>query len=157
MKGFYDQMIPSFLNKFGKKYGAKVEDTKIDTGKNNGEFTVKGFQDWFFEQNPNMDTIPNDIYDKAVSEYKKTLGGEEKVHSLEITPALKDAALYEGFTLFQKESDLARGQIRIGNTKLNIDIFKDANESTLFHESGHAFLENMKDDFKFISELDQTN
>ena len=29
MKGFYDKMIPSFLNQFGKKYGVKVGQVKI--------------------------------------------------------------------------------------------------------------------------------
>jgi len=32
MKGFYDKIIPDFLNKFGKKWGAKVEETEIETG-----------------------------------------------------------------------------------------------------------------------------
>ena len=30
MKGFYDNMIPSFLNKYAKKWGAKVDETQID-------------------------------------------------------------------------------------------------------------------------------
>jgi hypothetical protein len=32
MKGFYDKMIPSFLNQFGKKYGAKVSTVPIESG-----------------------------------------------------------------------------------------------------------------------------
>lgn len=32
MKGFYDKIIPDFLNKYGKKWGARVERTNIDTG-----------------------------------------------------------------------------------------------------------------------------
>ena len=32
MKGFYDKMIPSFLNQFGKKYGAQVGTMPIEAG-----------------------------------------------------------------------------------------------------------------------------
>ena len=30
MKGFYDKMLPSFMNKYGKKWGVKVEDIKLN-------------------------------------------------------------------------------------------------------------------------------
>jgi hypothetical protein len=30
MKGFYDKIVPDYLNKFGKQFGAKVGETKID-------------------------------------------------------------------------------------------------------------------------------
>ncbi|CAN5950984.1 unnamed protein product [Sphagnum jensenii] len=32
MRGFYDKIVPDYLNKFGKKYGAKVGETTIGTG-----------------------------------------------------------------------------------------------------------------------------
>ena len=32
MKGFYDQMLPSFLNKYAKKWGGKVDETTLDFG-----------------------------------------------------------------------------------------------------------------------------
>jgi N12 class adenine-specific DNA methylase len=32
MKVFYDQMVPQYASKYGKKWGARVEDTKIVTG-----------------------------------------------------------------------------------------------------------------------------
>jgi hypothetical protein len=32
MKGFYDKIVPDFLNKYGKKFGAKVGKTTIDAG-----------------------------------------------------------------------------------------------------------------------------
>ena len=32
MKGFYDRMIPSFLNKYGKKWGARVGSVDINLG-----------------------------------------------------------------------------------------------------------------------------
>ncbi|QNB46822.1 hypothetical protein BR63_11175 [Thermanaerosceptrum fracticalcis] len=33
MKGFYDKMIPDFLNRYGKKWGARVEEVWIEGGK----------------------------------------------------------------------------------------------------------------------------
>lgn len=43
MKGFYDQMLPSFMNKYGKKWGVKVEDiTLYDLG--DGPMTVHSVQ-----------------------------------------------------------------------------------------------------------------
>jgi hypothetical protein len=32
MKGFYDKIVPNFLNQFGKKYGAKVSTVPIESG-----------------------------------------------------------------------------------------------------------------------------
>ena len=33
MTGFYDKILPDFLNKYGKQWGAKVEETTIETPK----------------------------------------------------------------------------------------------------------------------------
>lgn len=60
MKGFYDKMIPSFLNKYGKQWGAKVGTSKIDTDK-----------------------------------------GEMGIHTIEITPKMKEAVLTKGQPLFK--------------------------------------------------------
>src|SRR5262249_33170614 len=32
MKGFYDKMLPAFVNKYAKKWGAKVEDGQVEAG-----------------------------------------------------------------------------------------------------------------------------
>lgn len=101
MKGFYDKIIPNFLNNFTKKYGAKTKDVAIEG---------------------------------------------QVVHSLEITPALKDAALNEGFSLFQNDSGSKLGRITFGSDRqFSIDLFKDANLSTFLHESGHFYLEVLGD------------
>lgn len=113
MKGFYDKIVPDFLKKFTKKYGAEV-----------GETTLPGIE----------------------SKYPGTTGvSPGKVHSLEITPQLKDAALNEGFSLFQPGEGgegPKRGQITFGDSRqFNIDLLKDADLSTFLHETGHFFLE----------------
>jgi hypothetical protein len=40
MKKYYDEIYPAFLNKFGKKYGVKVEDNIIDIGKPEKVYTL---------------------------------------------------------------------------------------------------------------------
>lgn len=77
MKGFYDKMIPDFLNKYVKKYGGKVSSIEIK-------------RDPLFTDNP--DTVPINE-DDTVS---------EEVHYLEITPALREHLLYESQPLFGK-------------------------------------------------------
>ena len=79
----------------------------------------------------------------------KLMGGElviddrsVKVHSLDITPQLKETALSEGFTLFQGGADF-RGQIRFGKDGVNIDLLKNADASTFIHEMGHFYIEEM--------------
>lgn len=103
------------------------------------------------------------FYDKILVDFAKKFGkkygatvGETiladaegtKVHSLDITPELREAALYQGFTLFQRQGDAPRGQIQFtkGETRqFNISLFKDADASTFIHETGHYFLEVMAD------------
>jgi hypothetical protein len=66
MSGFYDSMLPSFVNKFTKKWGGKVEDGLIPTDSTGGGV-------------PLLDT---------------------PAHILKITPAMREAAMSEGFPLF---------------------------------------------------------
>ena len=35
MKKYYDEIYPKFLDKYGKKWGAKVGETTIETGRSN--------------------------------------------------------------------------------------------------------------------------
>ncbi len=71
-----------------------------------------------------------------------------KVHSLEITPALRDAAVKEGFPMFQAGEQGPRGQIRVGGAKIRIDLFNKADKSTFLHETGHAFLHVLEQESK---------
>lgn len=56
--------------------------------------------------------------------------------------------------LFQDDG-IKRGQIRIGDSKSTIELFEKANRSTFLHETGHAFLEDMRRDFDAISKLEE--
>jgi hypothetical protein len=172
MRGFYDKIIPDFLNKFAKKFGAKVGETQLEISPNPGaipesatyvgpQLSVAQIRKLAEGQDARtskaLSGFANDIENgndmesasQHLSPYAaEVMGGrleamskQEKVHSLEITPALKDAALYEGFSLFQGGDQGPRGQIQIGEGGINIKILRTADESTFFHETGHFYLE----------------
>ena len=84
MAGFYDKIIPDFLNKFGKKWGAKVEDIEIETGVEEGDAEK----------------------DLTLTDRDTVM---RTVHSLPITEEMKESALTEGFPLFKA----ARGWERV--------------------------------------------
>lgn len=164
MKGFYDTMIPSFLNKFGKKYGAKVESTTLPIEKvkrkfqpdsdNQGRYFLRDTSVPIGQAQP-IDGRYYDTYQEAYAaarSFDDSATDGSKVHSLEITPALRDAALSEGFALFQGEQGGIRGFFD-PKRKL-IALLKDANESTFIHEMGHLWLDNMAQDVAFVRGLD---
>lgn len=87
---------------------------------------------------------------KNVIEAEANRKSGTKVHSLDITPELKQAAINEGFTLFQQ----GRGNIRFGSDRqFTINLLKNADFSTFLHESGHFYLEILGD----LAEADGTN
>lgn len=118
MKGFYDKILVDFANKFGKKFGAKVGEAGLNTGQ------LRTAED-------------------SIDKVRWPGGKVEKVHSLEITPELKKAALEEGFSLFQGGEQDPRGQIQIMGRTFNIDIFDEADPSTIPHELNHFLFEAM--------------
>jgi hypothetical protein len=77
MKGFYDKILPDFINKYGKKHGLKVGQTTMD---------VKGGK-------------PTDYADfEAYNAAKKGQGQE--VHYFDLTPQAKESFLKKGQPLF---------------------------------------------------------
>lgn len=195
MKGFYDKIIPDFLRKFGKKYGATIGTVAIgdvapSTGAwelsyttNEGERATQGFnteedaREWL---DNTRHSSPGFIEDADIHQAGKTYavvdpdgklieGGFQsqelaqdfldsevgvpgakvvsdvaptKVHALDITPALKKAALEQGFELFQEK----RGRItfRAGGVTITLGAGQDL--STFLHESGHLWLEELMED-----------
>lgn len=108
MKGFYDQIIPSFMNKYAKKWGGKVGTTDIN-----------------------------------VSEGKLDIDDVAIVHSIDITPSMKESVL-NGQALFQNGAD-PLGAIIFGKEGIiDIRLLKNMNYSTFLHETGHAFLEMLR-------------
>jgi hypothetical protein len=80
MKGFYDKMLPAAANKLGKKYGAQVGRAEMS----------EGF--------PGTGTHPTgNAVEDALGAIQDKM---HIVHTLPITPALREQALRKGFPLF---------------------------------------------------------
>lgn len=98
----YDKMIPSFLKKYGKKWGAKVGDVILDQG-----------------------------IAKRESFRSK---------SIDITPKMKDAVLYDGQPMFQTFKKKPKGAVHfIEDGRAVIHAFEGADLTTVVHELGHVF------------------
>jgi hypothetical protein len=96
MKGFYDQMLPAYLNKYGEKHGAKVSpievtrpprDSTLAFGYPGGDDYVAGKITWneFLQQSPH-----------AAKEFSTQL------HSFDITPSMREEVLTKGQPLYQQ-------------------------------------------------------
>jgi hypothetical protein len=89
MKGFYDTILPKYLDKYGKKWDAKVGMTKI--------------------------RLATDAQDTADSKLLKDLGMDEggqaaaSVHYMDITPKMKESVLTKGQPLFQMAPAIPAG------------------------------------------------
>ena len=79
MKGFYDQILPAFLNKYAKKWGARVGTTEIILPRQG------------------VSIYPEDITPASL---KANLARTERVPAIDITPAMRESVLREGQPLF---------------------------------------------------------
>jgi hypothetical protein len=84
MKGFYDKMIPSYLNDYGKKYGVQVGEMDIITHPEKSKPQVAA---------PGIGYFPEPIIEPA-----KTA----KVHSFDITPEMREEITGKGMPLYQQ-------------------------------------------------------
>ena len=109
MKVFYDRMLPSYAKEFGKKFGAKPGEAEIAT--EGGKPT--NYAD----------------FDAYVAAKKAPVS----VHSLDITPQMRQAALGEGFPLFQAREQGGRTamteEIRVLESRLERRLRSDDAET----------------------------
>jgi hypothetical protein len=84
MEGFYDKMLPDYLNTFGKKYGSQVGsiDVEVAPAKKTQQIAA-----------PGIDYFPEDIVDPA-----KT----QTLHTFSITPEMREEVTSQGMPLYQK-------------------------------------------------------
>jgi hypothetical protein len=70
------------------------------------------------------------------------------VHSLALTPAMRQTALSEGFPLFQggESHPALRGRITLEDNRALINLFEHADASTFLHESAHLWLDELARD-----------
>lgn len=107
MKGFYDKMLPEYLNKFGKKFGVKVEDAEIPTGvnkTNTSQYNLEASEDYpgkYYVVDQDGEMITDHASKKEAQKELEELQTEStKVHSFKITPEMRAHILKTGFPLF---------------------------------------------------------
>lgn len=116
MKGFYDKMLPAFLNKYGKKWGARVGEMQLDIEPDKFKYTYRrvpgkpnswevynletGAERTEFESVDEAMKYMKELNDAALKE-----AGHGIVHSIPITDSMKESVLYQGQTLFRLERD----------------------------------------------------
>jgi hypothetical protein len=77
MKGFYDEIVPRFLNKYGKKWGSKVEETTLPAPSKLSGKEIDALSDAELTQHLHSTATPEGF----------------KVHSLPVTPAMSEAVV----------------------------------------------------------------
>jgi len=106
MKGFYDKILPDYLNNFGKQYGASVGQLQLPTGTE----MSRGAS--------GSDMIPT---------YTPTMQG---FHSFDITPQLRDEVKNKGLPLYSKMAAPDAGSLAAGTGAATIgaEVFDTNNE-----------------------------
>lgn len=95
MKGFYDKILPDFMNKYGKKWGAKVGETQIPGAGAAGEYQI--------HESPHGIWYVRDEAGDIISEHETEAGAKRSlerksapVHSIDITPSMKHDVIFKG-------------------------------------------------------------
>lgn len=159
MKGFYDKILPDFMNKYGKKWGAEVGETKINAGTENDrvysgpertsdelfEFAKTDTRGDFSRERAErsahdvalamqngktfseaMDASGNEMLAKAIGgKFAYGSPRTEPVHSIPITPAMRDSVIYEGQPLFNLSKDELRDWAVAAGRRLKIEEMGD--------------------------------
>jgi hypothetical protein len=142
MKGFYDQILPSFLNKYTKKWGGRVGQSKLDVGNDMEAIPEYAGPEYSIEElekkagslrlNSALSQQVTNIIRmiRAGSTFKRAiehdgsialaeqLGGSfsktprltQNVHSLDITPEMRDSVLQKGQPLYSARKKPIEGQ-----------------------------------------------
>ncbi len=143
MKGFYDKILPSFANKYVKKWGAKVESggvpalkdatrepgdrqpkgkLRINVAQNyDGTYRAEINGEGYFALARNADgnsEFPTEAAARKVAkEFIASLQTQVPVHSVAITPAMRASVMNEGQPLFSRASPEQPVNTRIAMAK----------------------------------------
>lgn len=119
MRGFYDKVLPDYVNKLGKKFGAKVEEGKVQ----------------LYDPKEMHSITDNDI----PQDFDPT-NNTASAHELVLNDALKAQIKNVGFELYQDGAGATRGRIRFGTSgAISISLLAKADPSTFLHETGHLY------------------
>jgi hypothetical protein len=100
MIGFYDQILPSYLNTFGKQYGVKVDPLPVDVGGfkvNRDNYPLP----YRLESTTSPDIISRFATpEEAWAEAQRR--GSLAVHNFPITPEMRESIKQKGLPLYQQ-------------------------------------------------------
>lgn len=114
----YDQDIPKFLNKYGKKWGAKVGQTYLNAAENAAfiETQEELIEDWENElaetSNAQARNRLQERINRSLKKIEELRG--EKVWSMPITDAMKDSVLHEGQPMYSEYDDTSMRETLAG-------------------------------------------
>jgi len=101
MKGFYDKILPDFINKYGKKYGIAVKKEHL-TPPDNDRFM--NFKDWAVQKDPSInDTFLKHSWNNKDDLYKEFINTDrrgDEVHYFDLSDAAKKDIKEKGQPLF---------------------------------------------------------
>ena len=96
MKKYYDEVYPQFLAKYGKKWGAKVGETRIETEQSPKSWAY--FREWFAANHSDVGGSSTALAQwesgeksKYVREFLKQNKAQEPVRYIDITPQMKES------------------------------------------------------------------
>ena len=101
MKGFYDKILPDFVNKYGKKYGIAVKKEHLSAGDNN----YSDFREWVIKQDPSLhESYIKDLWEKkgdVFQDYRKAPDRKgDEVHYFDLSDMAKKDIKEKGQPLF---------------------------------------------------------
>ena len=114
----YDQEMPKFLRKYGKKWGATVGNSYIRNSKIDRDYYEERIADIESEIEQYRDELDDDntedyniFIQEGISDLQNTLSNlynvlrGEKIWSMDITDSMKDSVLYEGQPKYSHKAD----------------------------------------------------
>lgn len=151
MAGFYDRILPDYLNRYGKKWGARVEETNLATniqrrvdlrGDEVGRTVMGGETVWMQRTsgegpvlvvrvtNADWQPTPGFVYWKYIPD------AGIPVHSIDVNQSMRDSVM-QGQPLFQDK----RASVQfMKDGRALIRALKDTNVSSALHEFSHVWL-----------------
>jgi hypothetical protein len=103
MRGFYDKMIPTFVNKYVKQWGAKVGETSVKGPGDGRRYAVNvgGDTVGYFETREEAEEGAETRQEKYGEDASVVImPHEQSLHSVDITSEMKEGVLTEGQPLF---------------------------------------------------------
>jgi len=103
LKSLYDNMIPNYARKFNKKgkFDAVIEDIDIGVGQV-GKVYQQGDGRWRFVMGDRESALKSFETKAEAEALLKNHRAKSNVHSMTITPKMRDTALNKGFPLFSR-------------------------------------------------------